>query len=450
MQKNKKLYDEIDNYSEKYIYYKKIINFKTIKNQIERKYKSFTGVKRGIVALDTTDKIKFLTRLYSCNKAGLIVFISNVKSHAKLKKEKIKINYTFHKDKLIKIFNTKKIYPNDLAVILKTSGSTDSSKYVYLSNSNISFVASEMNKEIFKKKKNYNEFIFAPIDHAFALGRIHSIIKSKHSMTLIDDLNFSNFYDTYKVARCNSISIPSKLLNNLMEMDFVNFKRNIKNLEYAQVSTGYFPKFLRKKFLDIGPNLFINYGMTEAMRTSFLNCKKFPTKIHTEGKPFKGIKIKILKNTKKKFGQVFIKGKNLVLGYSNKNLWKSKIKNGWFRTGDLGSIDKDGFFIFHGRDVDNINVNGINYNLKNVENEIKNFFKIPNIKILNITKKLNNFESTLYLFIDKKINSKSIYLFLRKNNFNISFKNIIFTKEFIVNNTGKISINNLLKKINEK
>ena len=27
--------------------------------------------------------------------------------------------------------------------------------------------------------------------------------------------------------------------------------------------------------MDIGPNLFINYGMTEAMRTSFLNCKKF-------------------------------------------------------------------------------------------------------------------------------------------------------------------------------
>ena len=35
--------------------------------------------------------------------------------------------------------------------------------------------------------------------------------------------------------------------------------------------------------------------MTEAMRSTFLDCMKYKNKIHTEGKPFAGIKIKFLK-----------------------------------------------------------------------------------------------------------------------------------------------------------
>ena len=333
MCKNKKLYTEIKNKNNKFIFYKRKINFELVKKQIEFNFKSLSKVKKGIVALDTEDKIKFITRFYSCNKAGLIVFISNKKSYKELKKEKININYIFRIDKLLEISKKHDTYPKDLAVILKTSGSTDFAKYVYVSNSNISFITSEMNKEMFNNRKSYNELIFAPIDHAFALGRMHSIIKSDHSMTLIDDFSFNNFYKTYKIAKCNSISIPAKLLKTLIELDFANFKKEIAKLEYAQVSTGYFPKTLRKKFLKNGSNLFINYGMTEAMRSSFLNCKKFQKKIHTEGKPFKGIKIRILKNSKGNLGEVYTKGKNLVLGYSNKVLWKTKYINGWFKTG---------------------------------------------------------------------------------------------------------------------
>ena len=173
MCKNKKLYSEIKNKNNKFIFYKRKINFELVKKQIEFNFKSLSKVKKGIVALDTEDKIKFITRFYSCNKAGLIVFISNKKSYKELKKEKININYIFRNDKLLEISKKHDTYPKDLAVILKTSGSTDFAKYVYVSNSNISFITSEMNKEMFNNRKSYNELIFAPMDHAFALGRMH-------------------------------------------------------------------------------------------------------------------------------------------------------------------------------------------------------------------------------------------------------------------------------------
>ena len=89
------------------------------------------------------------------------------------------------------------------------------------------------------------------------------------------------------------------------------------------------------------------------------------------GKPFKQVKIKILKKQKSKIGKILIKGTNLAKGYSDKNLWKSKIQKGWFVTGDQGYLDKDGFLIFCGRDEDNISINGINYNLASIESDLK-------------------------------------------------------------------------------
>ena len=100
-----------------------------------------------------------------------------------------------------------------------------------------------MNKEMFNNRKSYNELIFAPIDHAFALGRMHSIIKSDHSMTLIDDFSFNNFFTKRtKLLNVTLFRYLQKLLKTLIELDFANFKKEIAKLEYAQVSTGYFQK----------------------------------------------------------------------------------------------------------------------------------------------------------------------------------------------------------------
>ena len=52
-------------------------------------------------------------------------------------------------------------------------------KYVYLTQNNISYVSTMMNKNMFKKNNIENELIFAPLNHAFAFGRMHSLIKSK-------------------------------------------------------------------------------------------------------------------------------------------------------------------------------------------------------------------------------------------------------------------------------
>ena len=152
------------------------------------------------------------------------------------------------------------------------------------------------------------------------------------------------------------------------------FKKITKDIKYIQISSGFFPLNLRKKLLALGINLYINYGMTEAMRSTFLNCRKYKNKIATEGKPFKGIKIKIKKINNNKVGEILIKGKNLAFSYSDKKIWKQKIDNGYFKSGDIGYLDEDNFLIFKGRDDDKIDIKGNIFYASNLEAKLKKNF----------------------------------------------------------------------------
>ncbi len=441
------LYSEINFSRKKNIFYKKKYSFGDLKRLIENQFIKLKNKQRGIVVLTTKNKLKFIIRFYALNRAGFKVLISNSSLTKKeALREKVKPNYMFKGNNLISLIRPKIKNNNMFDIILKTSGSTNYSKYVYLSNKNISFITTKMNEEMFQKKK-INELIFSPIEHAFGFGRLHSMMKSDNSLALCDEISLSGFYKYFKLFKCNSASMPAKILTSLLEIDLKNFKNNSENLKYIQLSTGYFPLKYRRIIMKLKINLFINYGMTEAMRSTFLNCVSFPEKIHTEGRPFKEVEIKILRKQKSKMGSILVKGSNLAKGYSDKNLWKSKIKDGWFVTGDQGYLDKDGFLIFCGRDEDNININGVNYNLASIESDLKKELNTQDIKIINTSVKTNSFDPKIYLFIKSKNFQEPIIKFLKSNNINISFEKIFLIKKFQYAETGKIKTKNLFNLI---
>ena len=94
----------------------------------------------------------------------------------------------------------------------------------------------------------------------------------------------------------------------------------------------------------------IGYGMTEcAPIITYVHWDK--TKLYSCGKAAPRMRIKIDSDEPKKIpGEVLVKGENVFLGYyKNEMATKDAFVDGWFRTGDMGVIDGDGYLYLKGR-----------------------------------------------------------------------------------------------------
>jgi long-chain acyl-CoA synthetase len=120
-------------------------------------------------------------------------------------------------------------------------------------------------------------------------------------------------------------------------------------------------------FYACGVPVFEGYGMTEtATAATFQSREDF--KFGTVGKPFPGVDVKIAND-----GEILIKGTNVFSGYhNNADASFGAVVDGWLHTGDLGSLDEDGFLSITGRKKDIIiTAGGKNLTPANIENDMK-------------------------------------------------------------------------------
>jgi long-chain acyl-CoA synthetase len=97
-------------------------------------------------------------------------------------------------------------------------------------------------------------------------------------------------------------------------------------------------------YRGLGITVLEGYGLTETNAASHLNPQDKP-KIGTVGPPLPGIEMKIADD-----GEVLMRGKQLFEGYHhNPEATAASIIDGWFYSGDIGSVDADGYLTITGR-----------------------------------------------------------------------------------------------------
>jgi long-chain acyl-CoA synthetase len=104
-----------------------------------------------------------------------------------------------------------------------------------------------------------------------------------------------------------------------------------------------------KFFREVGFNIIQGYGLTETSPILTLNrVESF--KDDAAGLPLPGVEIKINQPDKKGVGEIYTRGLNNMLGYyKNQSATSETFENEWFKTGDLGYFDEDGFLFICGR-----------------------------------------------------------------------------------------------------
>tara|TARA_B100001248_G_scaffold239002_1_gene203985 strand:+ start:1233 stop:2711 length:1479 start_codon:yes stop_codon:yes gene_type:complete len=273
---------------------------------------------------------------------------------------------------------------NDNAIILHTSGTTSKPKMVPLSHKNIINSSRNISNALKLSQKDKN-MILMPSFHIH--GIVASILAPLYAggkIVVLPNFNALTFYRSLNEHTPTWFTGVPTMLQSILDRSSKN--KNIisrHNLKFIRSSSSSLPTStlieLEKKFKI---PVIESYGMTEAshqMTSNLLPPNK--RKIGSVGVPT-GIKVKIVNNSFKKLknletGEILIKGNSIFSKYIASNKINSEaFVQGWFRTGDLGYFDEDGYLFISGRIKEIINRGGEKISPKEVDEVFMNHKKV--------------------------------------------------------------------------
>ena len=274
-----------------------------------------------------------------------------------------------------------KIDENKMNILLFTSGTTSKSKAVMLSQKNIAsnIYAMQCVEDI---NCNDTNIAFLPFHHIFGSTCLIMMVANGAKTVFPDGLRYiKQNLNEYKVTLFVGVPIlveaiyktimkevekqgKTKIIkgaigvsNFLRKMNIDVRKKLFKQIIDALggklrfVISGGAPADpeIAKGFNDLGIKLVQGYGLSETAPVIAAENEKV-IKPGSVGLPMLNDEVEIVNKDENGIGEIRVKGPNVMLGYYEMpELTAEVLKDGWFYTGDLGYIDKDGVLFITGR-----------------------------------------------------------------------------------------------------
>ncbi len=255
--------------------------------------------------------------------------------------------------------------PDDVALVLHTSGTTSKPKRVPLTHGNLCASAFSI-RETLQLTSNDRCLGVMPLFHIHGLiGGLLSSLAAGASFAATPDFDSSRFFDWMKeLSPTWYTAVPTihqVILRCARErIEIIETGR----LRFIRSSSAPLPRKVMAQLEEVFKVPVIEaYGMTEASHQITSNALppserkvgSVGTATHTE--------VAIMDEaenvlTAGKRGEIVLRGPNVMLGYEAYEANKDSSINGWFRTGDLGYFDSDGYLFLTGRLKETINRGG--------------------------------------------------------------------------------------------
>lgn len=271
-------------------------------------------------------------------------------------------------------------------ILLFTSGTTSKSKAVMLSQYGIATNVYDMQIVETFLSDDVN-IAFLPYHHIFgSTGMVvvlasgaktvfpdglkyikQNLVEYKVSLfigvPILIDKMYSNIQkEIEKQGKTKLIKIATSVSNFLLKIG-IDVRRKVfkqiidqlgGNMRFIISGGAPLDKRVAKAFNDMGIHLVQGYGLTETSPVISAENDKY-IRYGSIGIPMKSIDLEIYNKDEHGIGEIRVKGPNVMLGYyKNEEATKEVLKDGWFHTGDLGYLDKDGFLYITGRRKDMI------------------------------------------------------------------------------------------------
>ena len=272
-----------------------------------------------------------------------------------------------------------KIDPEEMQIMLFTSGTTSKSKVVALSHRNLASNLMDF-CSVLDADSNDRVLSFLPLHHVFecTVGMLFSLYLGaerafceglRHIMQNLNEyqITFASFvpaiYENMHKNIIKALEKEGKLeaVRKLMEenkdktmAEKREIFKDINNLFGGNIrlflsGAAALDKSVEEDFRAWGINLCQGYGLTETSPVIAVETNE-NFRVGSIGKALPHVQAKLEDVDAEGMGELVVKGPNIMIEYyGNEEATKESLKDGWFYTGDLAKIDEDGYIYICGR-----------------------------------------------------------------------------------------------------
>lgn len=280
---------------------------------------------------------------------------------------------------------------DDVADIMFTTGTTGEPKGVQLTQRNIAAAARNINTFI-RNDRDDVEMIALPISHSFGIGRMRCALSNGQTVILLGSFanvkRFFRFMEEYKVNGFGMVPASWAFLKRMSGVKIAEYK---DQLHYIEIGSAPMPKEEKLLLIDSLPDtrICMHYGLTEASRSAFMEFHEYKEHLDTVGKQSPNMNISIRDENGKDVGnnvegEICVSGDAVTIGYldlpKEESFWGD-----YFRTGDWGIRDEEGYITLKSRKKELINVGGKKVSPIEVEDVLKTFDFVKDCACIGIS-----------------------------------------------------------------
>ena len=331
---------------------------------------------------------------------------------------------------------------DDLALLLTTSGSTGSPKFVRQSYANIRANTDSI-IEYLHLDSTEHPITTLPMNYTYGLSIINThlavgatILLTEHGLM---QKEFWNFFKEQGATSFGGVPYTYEMLDKL------RFTRmDLPTLRTMTQAGGKLTPELHEKFAlyaqETGKNFVVMYGQCEATaRMGYLPPERAVEKKGSMGIPIPGGRFRLIDVDGNEIkepritGELVYEGANVTLGYaeSKEDLAKGDERHGTLQTGDMAQCDEDGFYYIVGRKKRFLKLYGNRVNLDEVERLIKGEFN-------GIDCACGGVDDHMVLFVTDELLATSVREFVaRKTGINLAAFRSVVLGQIPKNDAGK-------------